>query len=138
MKEMTIEGDKPTVLIVDDVQEILSFFRSSLECYFDILHTDTTKKALFFCTQLKIDVILTDLNFELTDSETGFDLITNLEDIGFNGKIAIMSGYLFSLTDKERSIVDKADKIFVKPFSIEDFFYWVKSIASKEQNHPAV
>ena len=116
---------KEVILIVDDIQETLHLLREYLSIYFDVLHASNVKQAMFFCSQVAVDYVLTDLNLELSDEKSGFDLIKELKGIGYKGKIIVMSGYLYNLSEKEQEDLMLADKVFRKPFSIDDLRFWI-------------
>ena len=109
---------KPTVLIVDDLQETRQIMYQFLSLEFDILQTSTIDQAIFYCSQMSIDVVITDLNFEMSDSKTGFDLILELKRLGFQGKIVAMSGYYHNLNNKEEKILNSIDCFFKSLISL--------------------
>ena len=125
---------KPTVLVVEDLQETRQILYQVLSLEYDVLQTNSIEEAVFFCTQVPIDVVITDLNLEMSSFRTGFDLILELKMIGFKGKTVAMTGYAYDLSENERKILNTVDKFYEKPFSILDLMKWINETLTIEQN----
>jgi len=115
------------ILIIDDQVEILLGLKKILEtnkAYSCLLSNrfDLAEKVIM---QIPIDVVILDVYIS-NDGPNGFEFAKKITDLGFTGKIAMITGYI---SDK---IPDRYygcfDVFFRKPFSTRELQQWLKSV----------
>jgi DNA-binding NtrC family response regulator len=115
------------ILIVDDQAEILLGLKNILEtnkAYSCLLSNrlDLAEKVIM---QIPIDVVILDVYIS-DDEPNGFEFAKKIRNMGFAGKIAMITGYI------PNKIPDQYygcfDVFFRKPFSTGELQQWLKSV----------
>ena len=115
------------ILIVDDQPEILLNLKSILETnkQYHCLVSNRVDLAEKVIVQIPIDVVILDVYIS-EDEPNGFEFAKRLRDMGFSGKIAMITGYI---PDKiPEKYYGHHDVFFKKPFSVVELRQWLKSV----------
>jgi len=105
---------KDFILLVDDDATILSTSKLMLEALgFEVNAMDSAKEALEFVSDnlTNIDLLLTDLSMPEMD---GQQLLSSARSIGYQGPIAVVSGYSLNLSDLDGDFAG----VLMKPFRL--------------------
>ena len=112
------EIKKPTILIVDDHNEIREYIRSIIEDDYQVLEAKNGQKALGILAKNRVDLIITDLMMPWLD---GFGLIEALnKDNRFNS-IPLMVVSARTTEEDRKKVLDQGINDFIaKPFDPDD------------------
>lgn len=115
-----------SILIVDDNVPILMQLKTILEMKekYDCVITNHSEKAAEIALNVKFDCIITDVVFyDCEHCISGLDLTKKLKDMGYAGKIVLMTGY--KVQEDINLVSNLFDKLFVKPVTIKEIETWL-------------
>jgi DNA-binding response OmpR family regulator len=119
-----VEGDPPTVLVVDDEPSIRLLCRVNLELEgYRVLEAATLADARRAVSDEPVDVALLDVHVGADD---GRDLLRELRDQHPNIQVALLSGS----AARERIAREEADALIPKPFVLEELIETVRRLAT--------
>ncbi|MBN2735541.1 MAG: substrate-binding domain-containing protein [Spirochaetales bacterium] len=82
LKEVEIDEDKPTILVVDDNLQLLRFMQVSLEQDYNIIPAKSVSEALFkLKTEARPDLIIADIMMDQEDGYTLLSEVLSMKDI---------------------------------------------------------
>lgn len=111
---------KGCIFLVDDEKTIVDSIEAQFTyCGFEVIKATDPKKALEFSTQIKPDIIITDIRMPKLD---GLTLLTKFKEIQPNVKVIVMTGFY---PEHEKQIQDAlsaglVNKCIQKPFNAID------------------
>ena len=110
----TEDADKPTVLVVDDHEEIRTYITSLISNLYDTREASNGKEALKLLEKNHIDLILTDLMMPWLD---GYDFIEQLKQNERLSRIPVMVVSARTTEDDKHRVLDAGVNEFLsKPF----------------------
>jgi DNA-binding NtrC family response regulator len=105
------------VLVVDDDDSLLKFFKIHLNKFFSrVIVVETAKDALAQLKEKEIDLVLTDIRMPKVD---GLELMSKVRRFDPTIPVLVVSGALLD-EEQERACVEEADGFLRKPFSFDD------------------
>lgn len=121
----------PTVLIVDDDENIREIIVESLEQHkVNVLSAKSGLEAMFMIKKYPVDLVLTDLRMSEVD---GLKLSQMISEQNSEIQIILMSGTILELP-KEVQKKFNIHSLVCKPFNIHELSQSVSSIATKHKN----
>ncbi|MBF0232289.1 MAG: response regulator [Desulfamplus sp.] len=119
-------GEK-IVVILDDQSEVLLRIKTALEIdrkYECLICTnpESAKKAI---NTFAVHAVVTDVCLDVNENVNGFEFAKQIKEMGYTGKIAIMTGYIPNKIPDE--YYGLFDVFFRKPFQISELRQWLDS-----------
>ncbi|WP_163397400.1 hybrid sensor histidine kinase/response regulator transcription factor [Flavobacterium fluviatile] len=131
LKDLIIEEDKPTILVVEDHKELRSFIKNILKEDYNIITADNGKSALkkaviFLPTVVVSDVIMPEM--------VGTELCAKIKENPLTSHIpVILLTSRSSLIYKFEGLNSGADDYISKPFNLIEFKLRIKNIIESSQ-----
>lgn len=123
-KNFNVKFDRNSyILIVDDDDTLLKFFKIHLNKYFSkVIVVKSAKEAVEFCAKNHIDLIISDINMPKID---GFQLLKKVKK--FDGAIPVLliSGVISE--EDEKLLSTEADGFMRKPFDVDQLHSFIDS-----------
>ena len=119
--------DKKIILAVDDMPENLTILRSMLQKYFDIRVVKSAKMALALLDDLRVDLILLDIEMP---GMSGFDFLKRLTETNLNNKDTPVI-FVTSHANKEfiaQAVSSGAKDYLLKPIKAEMLYKKIDSV----------
>ena len=128
----TPEDEKPTVLIVEDNQEMLQYERRVIGRVYSVLTAANGEQALQVLASHDVDIIVSDAMMEPIG---GFELCRRVkEDINYSHIPFILLTALTLDTSKVEAMESGADSYIEKPFSAEYLFSVIQNLIRQRDN----
>lgn len=133
------DGSKPSVLIVDDNQEMRAFIKISLADNYLIIEAENGQQALVQALTYSPDIIISDVMMPIMD---GFELLTSVRNEAAISHIPVI--LLTAKCDQQsklKGLSDLADDYITKPFDGSELLIRVqrllgiRTILQKQFNH---
>ena len=124
MSTTDLEYDQSSyILIVDDDQTLLKFFKIHLNKFFSkVIVVKNAKEAITALEGNQIDLVISDIRMPRTD---GIQLMKKVRNHNPSIPIFLISGAM--LTDEQvESIDDRADGFLRKPFSVDELHDYIR------------
>ncbi|MBN2532370.1 MAG: response regulator [Spirochaetales bacterium] len=132
--EYTYDKDKPTVFIVEDNINLISFIQKSMSVYFNVLYATDGKKGLKKLNMIpKPDIIISDIMMDTMDGHEFYNKLMTIErlrDIPF-----IFLTAKIGREEKIQSLKKGVIDYIYKPFDKEELIEKVKSILKNRRAH---
>lgn len=123
-----IDSNIPTVLIVDDDENVREIVVESLEEYkINVLYAKSGLEALFMVKKYPVNIVLTDLRMPEVDGLKLSQMISSQEK---NIDIILMSGTIFELPEEVRKKFN-IHSLITKPFNVVELSDNIVSVAKK-------
>ena len=114
-----------TILILDDQPEVLLLLKNTMDRMgYNCLICDRVNDAINIVENFNLHAIVVDLNLAPSDC-SGIEFANTIRQMGYSGKIAIISGYL--PINVPESYYETVDVVMEKPFRITDLITWLNS-----------
>ena len=117
------------ILVVDDQREQVTFLVETLRTSpkYQVAGTDCPLKALKFCEENKVDIIITDVNMP---EMTGIEMIPKLKKINPLSQIIVMTGNS-NLYNVMKCLELGVTDYFQKPFKVGEILESIEAIIYK-------
>lgn len=123
---------KPSVMLVDDNEDMLSYLSKSLMDWYDIIVYSNVPEALEFCRRHNVDAIVSDV---MMPEVTGFDFCRLLkEEIRTSHIPVILLTAKVDVESKITGLDSGADAYIEKPFSVEHLKAQIRSLLVNRRN----
>ena len=130
-EEATIDDSLPTVLVVDDEPEVLNFLRLILSSNYNVLTQSSATEALAAMTQLKPDLIVSDVMMLGMDGLKFCQLLK--EDVAYCHIPVILLTAKASLDERIEGLNVGADAYVTKPFEPAYLLALIRSMLDNRQ-----
>ncbi|MFT6604596.1 MAG: CheY-like chemotaxis protein, partial [Bacteriovoracaceae bacterium] len=128
----SINSNIPTVLIVDDDENVREIVVESLEDYnINVIYAKSGLEAVFMVKKYPVNVVLTDLRMPEIDGLKLSQMISSTKE---NIDIVLMSGTIFELPEEVRKKFN-IHSLITKPFNVIELSENLVSIAKKNFEH---
>ena len=119
MKTKELSDQEKHILIVDDDQTLLKFFKIHLNKYYSkVIVVKNAKEAVLAIKDKErpIDLVISDIRMPRT---SGFQLLKKIKNLDATIPVMLVSGALLT-EEQENEINEKADSFLKKPFTIDE------------------
>jgi len=118
------------IMIVDDDQTLLKFFKIHLNKFFShVVVVKNAKEALEEMEKKEIDLVLSDIKMPRTD---GVQLLKKIRNANASIPVFLISGAV--ITDEQQQMVEEnADGFLRKPFTIEEIQEFINDGMKKRE-----
>lgn len=122
-------GDRPTILLVEDNQELSNFLVDRVNKVFDIISVVSAEAALKVISKRRIDIVLTDISMP---GMGGIELCRRLSSDFENSHIPIVVISAISAESTKIKCMESGASLYlVKPFTIEYLVSCINGILKK-------
>jgi DNA-binding response OmpR family regulator len=122
---MSVTGNQPRVLVVEDEQKVANALREGLEGErYDVVVEHTGEGAFFRLNTEGYDVILLDL---MLPGRDGLQILKTLRDRGVKTPVLVLTAR-DTLEDRVRGLDSGADDYLVKPFAFEEVLARIRAL----------
>lgn len=129
------EGRPKRILVVDDVPEILMFFkdvaRRIREHHVDLVVEANAQRAIERIWTEKFDVVISDCRMREHD---GVTVLTAAREANVHGIRVMMTGYNVVPATIDRVTEMKVDAYLRKPLAMQDAFLLLRALLSNDEN----
>ena len=126
INELILDKIKKNILIVEDNYEMLMFLEDSFKIFYNVRVAQNGKEALYFLSDYKADIILSDVMMPIMD---GITLCKNLKDKKCTRHIPIILLTTKNTTiSKLEGLKFGAIEYINKPFNVKELLLKVKNI----------
>ena len=121
IEDQEVYDNENHILVVDDDNTLLKFFKIHLNKYFSkVIVVKNAKEAIESMREKEIDLIISDINMPRVN---GFDLMKKVRKIDISIPFLLVSGAL--LDPEEEKIAFAADGYLRKPFDIDQLHEFI-------------